>query len=85
MEPATTTVIAKAWYESKTLWLNALGLIIMIVGIILDSQEVLALPPQAGAYLGVALAIANALLRFVSNQPLASSSGQTAEVPAPPS
>lgn len=84
MEQPTTTVIAKPWWESKTLWLNALGVVILVVGIILDSADALAISPQALAYLGVLLALANALLRFVSSQPLAAHSGQTAEVPAPP-
>lgn len=83
MEPTTTTVVAKAWYESKTLWVNGLGLVILVVGIILDSAQVLALPTQALAWLGVLLAIANALLRFATNKPLAGSPGQTAEVDAP--
>lgn len=84
MEPAKTTVIAKPFWESTTLWVNALGIIVLVVGIILDSASVLELSGRMVAWLGVVLAIANGILRFISNTPLASGSHQTAELPAPP-
>lgn len=81
---ALTTVLAKPWWESKTIWLNVLGVIVLLVGILLDAGDELLLPTQALAWLGVILAAANGLLRFATRQPLASGSGQTVEVPAPP-
>lgn len=83
MEP-TAIVKAKPWYESRTLALNALGMVVLIVGTVLDNAQLVNLPPEALGYLGMVLAVANAVLRFVTSAPLASGPGKTAEVPAPP-
>lgn len=84
MEPSNTTeVIAKPWYASRTLWLNLLGLIVLVVGVIVDNAQLVDLPPEMLGYLGMVLAIANAVLRFVTTQPIASGSGHTAVVEAP--
>lgn len=85
MEPETTTeVIAKPWYQSRTILLNLLGLIILIVGVVIDNAKLIDLPPEALGYLGMALAVANAVLRFVTTQPVAGGADRTAYVPAPP-
>jgi hypothetical protein len=55
----------KSIWKSRVLWLNALGLVIIILGIIIDNAAPLALPSQIVSYLGVLLAIANAVLRFI--------------------
>lgn len=60
----------KPWYASKTVWLNAIGLLVLVLGIVIDNATPLALPPQALAWLGVLLAVANGVLRFVTSQPI---------------
>lgn len=84
MEPSNTTeVIAKPWYQSRTILLNILGLVVLVVGVILENASLIDLPSQAVGYLGMVLAIANAVLRLVTTQPVASGSDQTAMVKAP--
>ena len=54
----------KAWYKSKTVWVNVLGLIVMVVPLLSD-YNILA-PEKAGLILGVV----NIVLRFVSPKQL---------------
>lgn len=60
----------KPWYTSRTLWLNIAGFLVIAIGIVIDSASILDLPPKMLAYLGVLLAILNALLRFRTAQPI---------------
>lgn len=57
----------KPWYHSKTMWVNILTLLVMILGTV--SQW-----PEFSAYTGQiagALAIVNILLRFLTDRPVA--------------
>ncbi len=62
MEPA------KPWYESKTIWANVLSIAIAILILVAD---VPGLSPESRTWLTVILGIANILLRFVTDQPIA--------------
>lgn len=54
----------KRWYRSKTVWINLLTLIAMILATIAAWPEVQEIAPQ----IAYALAIVNVLLRFVSSE-----------------
>lgn len=54
----------KSIWKSRVLLLNAGGLLVIVLGIVIDSATTLHLPPDTVGYLGVALAILNAILRF---------------------
>lgn len=81
-ETQLVTVKAKPWWQSRTLALNFLGLLVLVVGVVIDNAALVDLPPEALGYLGMALAIANAILRFATTVPLATGPDQTAEVEA---
>jgi len=60
-------VESKHWYASKTLWVNFLA----IVAIILNSQFGIELDVEVQAVLATSiLAIINIVLRFVTSQPI---------------
>ena len=50
----------KKWYESKTLWVNAAGVVLGVVGILLGQVE-------AGVTITLA-GVANAFLRVISEK-----------------
>lgn len=54
----------KRWYRSKTVWINVLTLIALILATVSAWPEVQEIAPQ----LAYALAIVNVLLRFVSSE-----------------
>ena len=54
----------KRWFRSKTVWINLLTLIAMILATIAAWPEVQEISPQ----IAYALAIVNVLLRFVSSE-----------------
>jgi hypothetical protein len=83
MEPTTTTVLAKPWWTSKTLWFNAITLVVMVLAVVIENAGLIELPSQAVGLLTMGLAIGNAVLRFISNVPLAGGADQTTELPAP--
>jgi hypothetical protein len=58
--------MAKEWYKSKTLWVNILTLLALILGSIAQWPELQALAPQL---LG-ALSVVNILLRFLTDSKL---------------
>ena len=61
----------KQWYQSKTLWMNAIGLAVLIVPVVLDA--LIATFPDVGqlSVWGTALlAVLNIVLRFVTSEPL---------------
>lgn len=60
----------KPWWKSWTIWANALGMLALGVGIVVDNAALLELPDPWVAYLTVGLAIANAALRFKTVQPI---------------
>jgi hypothetical protein len=58
--------MAKEWYKSKTLWVNILTLLALILGTVAQWPELQALAPQL---LG-ALSVVNILLRFLTDSKL---------------
>jgi hypothetical protein len=56
----------KPWYQSKTLWVNILTLLALILGTVAQWPELQALAPQL---LG-ALSVVNILLRFLTDKRL---------------
>lgn len=58
--------MAKEWYKSKTLWVNILTLLALILGTVAQWPELQALAPQL---LG-ALSVVNILLRFLTDKRL---------------
>ena len=55
----------KAWYKSKVVWANAIALIITIIGVVTAL-----IPPKYLGYIGVAMAILNLILRYLTDQPI---------------
>lgn len=58
--------MTKQWYESKTLWVNVLTLLALILGSVAQWPELQHLAPQL---LG-ALSVVNIILRFVTDSKL---------------
>jgi len=58
--------MVKRWYESKTLWINVLTLLALILGTVAQWPELQALAPQL---LG-ALSVVNILLRLLTDKRL---------------
>ena len=56
----------KKWYISKTLWINLLA----IVGIVIWGAE---LPPET---IGIALAVINFILRLITKEPIVWTNGE---------
>jgi len=54
----------KRWYKSKTVWINVLTLIAMILATVVAWPEMQDMAPQ----IAYALAIVNVLLRFVTSE-----------------
>jgi hypothetical protein len=54
----------KRWYKSKTVWINVLSLVAMILATVAQWPEMNDIAPQ----LVYALAIVNVLLRFVTSE-----------------
>jgi hypothetical protein len=60
---------AKSPLASKTVWLNALTLV-AAVGLALLGTDLVKNHPQAVAWIGAAVAVANVVLRFVTSVPI---------------
>ena len=56
----------KRWYKSKTVWINVLSLVAMILATVAQWPEMNEIAPQ----IVYALAIVNVLLRFVTSESL---------------
>jgi hypothetical protein len=54
----------KRWYKSKTVWINVLSLVAMVLATIAQWPELSDVAPQ----IVYALAIVNVLLRFVTSE-----------------
>lgn len=65
-------VDAKVWYLSKTLWVNILGGIVLL----LDYLGTIGIEE---AWIAAALALANFIIRFLTSQPLAATKDQMKE------
>jgi hypothetical protein len=60
--------MVKRWYESKTLWVNVLTLLALILGAVAQWPELQHLAP----YLLGALSVVNIALRFITDSKLVS-------------
>lgn len=58
--------MAKEWYKSKTLWVNILTLLALILGTVAQWPELQAIAPQL---LGL-LSVVNIVLRFITDKRL---------------
>lgn len=58
--------MAKEWYKSKTLWVNILTLLALILGTVAQWPELQAIAPQL---LGL-LSVVNIVLRFLTDKRL---------------
>ena len=59
------TTPPKPWFESKTLWVNALTGIITLVTSLSGT-----LPPEGGKYVAMFLVVANVVLRLLTSAAL---------------
>ena len=68
----------KSWYLSKTLWLNAITMIIAIVGMLLDQ------PWIPAKYIAIAtsivLPVLNMILRSLTSQPITGTPAAKTEI-----
>lgn len=62
----TTTVVVKKWYTSKTLWFNVVTFLLEIINLATKSP----LFVNYTTYLTVANLVGNAVLRFLTGQPV---------------
>jgi hypothetical protein len=61
----------KVWYQSKTIWINALVIAGVIAEFLLDQQQMGLLPFTLNpAWITMVLGIVNIILRFVSDRPV---------------
>ena len=58
--------MAKEWYKSKTLWVNILTLLAMILSAVMQWPELQSIAPQ----IAVALSIVNIALRLITDSKL---------------
>ena len=58
--------MAKEWYKSKTLWVNVLTLLALILGTVAQWPELQVIAPQL---LGL-LSVVNIVLRFITDKRL---------------
>lgn len=58
--------MTKRWYESKTLWVNVLTLLAMILSAVMQWPELQSIAPQ----IAVALSVVNILLRLLTDKRL---------------
>ena len=54
---------------SKTIWLNALTLVVLVLGVLMADQSGIIKPEWLG-YIGLANAVLNVVLRFMTDQPI---------------
>lgn len=59
----------KPWYQSRTIWVNVLSLIIALAA--LFAGDTLGLPPDVVKYATIVLAVANVVLRTVTSEAIA--------------
>lgn len=60
---------SKPWWQSKTIWISALTLIIGIVGFI-AGQDFIASNPQVAGWFTMGLGLLNIILRFLTGKPI---------------
>ena len=62
----------KPWYESKTIWVNALTVIIVLITSMTSWPQM----QQYGAQLATALAVVNVMLRLITSEAIGDGSEQ---------
>lgn len=62
--------MAKNWFESKTVIVNILMVVVASLGFVTGPEFPVAIPEEWTPYLLLALAIVNVVLRFMTGQPL---------------
>jgi len=61
----------KPWYQSKTIWVNLITLLISIIGIVITSATDLGISPEVVVVLtGVIVPVLNLFLRTITEQPI---------------
>lgn len=73
----TVLVPAKPWWQSKTLWLNALVILAGLLEVVRESGQLL---PATAAWVGVGLAGVNLILRTLTTQPVAAGANRVKPV-----
>lgn len=62
----------KPWYESKTIWVNALTVLIVLITSMTSWPQM----QQYGAQLATALAVVNVMLRLITSEGIGDGSEQ---------
>lgn len=71
MSDNPTPVEAKPFWESKTMWINVLTVVAMILSFVIDTHMAGGLPLDLDPrWIALALGIVNIVLRSVTNQPI---------------
>lgn len=76
--PIAIEVEAKPWWESRAMWVNIIGFLVLALGIVLDASGTLGLSARFVAYLGLAVTLLNAWIRWSTSQPISAKRGDTA-------
>lgn len=58
----------KPWWQSKTIWVNALTLAVLIIGVLVTQDGVI--PESWLKWLAAVSAVVNVVLRFITEQPI---------------
>lgn len=57
----------KKWYQSRTLWMNVVSIVVVLTTALADPSLI---SPQVAAGAGVALSVANIVLRLITELPI---------------
>jgi hypothetical protein len=60
----------KKFYQSKTLWFNAVSVILLWIVPVIFPEFILQVPPEWGIYKAPVIAILNMVLRLITVQPI---------------
>lgn len=61
----------KAWYRSRTLWVNVLVFAAAALGLVLEQAGALKIPDGVLPWVALVLSLVNLALRLVTSQPIA--------------
>lgn len=61
----------KAWYESRTLWLNVIAIAVFGIGLLIEQAAVFNFSPQLIAAFGIVVGVFNYILRLDTAAPVA--------------
>jgi hypothetical protein len=70
----------KAWWQSKTIWLNLIALLAAVLTVVVDDQWVQQNPRLVLA-VGGALTVLNMVLRMLTGQPISAPEARSAKAP----